>query len=81
MSIFSLHIDAKLRDFLTMTTDHDHDRFYGKLKFQPWEKAVIVIVTSHSPEVKRHCSLILNTYLFKISLPINTITRQNSLAL
>ena len=50
MSIFSLHFDARQRDydFLTMTIDHDHDRFNGKLKFRPLDKAVIVIVTSHS---------------------------------
>ena len=35
----------------------------GMLKFQPLVEAVIVIVTSHRPEVKRYCSLILNSYL------------------
>ncbi len=33
----------------------------GMLKFQPLVEAVIV--TSHRPEVKRYCSLILNSYL------------------
>ena len=33
----------------------------GMLKFQPLVEAVIVI--SHRPEVKRYCSLILNSYL------------------
>ena len=34
----------------------------GMLKFQPLVEAVIVIVTSHRPEAKNNCSLILNTY-------------------
>ncbi len=39
----------------------------GMLKFQPLVEAVIVI--SHRPEVKRYCSLILNSYLVKNELP------------
>ncbi len=41
----------------------------GMLKFQPLVEAVIVIVISHRPEVKRYCSLILNSYLVKNELP------------
>ena len=48
-----MSFDFGTRDFLTMTIDHDHDRFHGKLKFQPWDKTVIVIVTSHSSAVSR----------------------------
>ena len=35
----------------------------GMLKFQPLVEAVIVIVTSHRPEAKGYCSLILSSYL------------------
>ena len=41
----------------------------GMLKFQPLVEAVIVIVISHRPEVKRYCSLILTSYLVKNELP------------
>ncbi len=41
----------------------------GMLKFQLLVEAVIVIVISHHPEVKRYCSLILNSYLVKNELP------------
>ncbi len=48
-----------------MTIDNDYDRFHGMLKFQPLVEAVIVIVTSHRPDVKGFCSLFLNSYLQK----------------
>ena len=41
----------------------------GMLKFQPLVEAVIVIVISNRPEVKRYCSLILNSFLVKNELP------------
>ena len=43
--------------------------FTEMLKFQLLVEVVIVIVTSHRPEVKRNCSLILNSYLVKNELP------------
>ena len=36
----------------------DHDSFYGKLRFQPLDKVVIVIVTGHSPAVS--CHIVIN---------------------
>ena len=46
----------------------------GMLKFQPLVEAVIVIVTSHRSEVKRYCSLILNSYLLMINYTVNYTT-------
>ena len=46
----------------------------GMLKFQPLVEAVIVIVTSHRPEVKRYCSLILNSYLLMVNYTANYTT-------
>ena len=65
MSIFSLHINTRLRDFLTMTIDNDYDHFHGDAEVSALIEAVVVIVTSHRPEVKRYYSLILNIYLWK----------------
>ena len=56
-----------------MTCDYDNDHFNQELNFSIPVKAVIVMVNSHSQkcpevpclEVKRYCSLILNSYLSK----------------
>ena len=69
MSIFSLHIDARLRDYGTMTCDYDNDCFNQRLKFQHSRKSGhghCQWSLSKSPvsHVKwNNCSLILNTYL------------------
>ena len=76
MNIFSF-IDARLRDYGTMTCDYDNDCFNQKLKLQHSRKSghghcqwsLSKSPEVPCPEVKRYCSLILNTYLwFVISL-------------
>ncbi len=76
MRIFSF-IDARLRDYGTMTCDYDNDCFNQKLKLQHSRKSghghcqwsLSKSPEVPCPEVKRYCSLILNTYLwFVISL-------------
>ncbi len=47
--MFNRLFDTGLLDVLTMTIDHDHDRFHGMLKFQLLVEVVIVMVISHSP--------------------------------
>ena len=70
MSKFSLHKRHEttgLRAPGTMTYDNDHDHFYKMVKTSLYHKIVMVIVNGHSQkslEVKRYCSLILNSYLF-----------------
>ena len=44
-------LDARLRGFLTMTIDNDYDRFHGDAEVSAIIEVVIVIVTSHRPEV------------------------------
>ncbi len=76
MRIFSF-IDARLRDYGTMTCDYDNDCFNQKLKLQHSRKSdhghcqwsLSKSPEVPCPEVKRYCSLIPNTYLwFVISL-------------
>ena len=49
IKMFNRLFDTGLLDVLTMTIDHDHDRFHGMLKSQLLVEVVIVMVTSHSP--------------------------------
>ena len=76
MSIFSLHIDARPRDYGTMTCDHDNDCFNPKLKLQHFRKSGhghCQRSLSKSPvsRVKwNNYSLFLNTYLRTCFIPI-----------
>ena len=56
MSIFSLHIDARLRDYGTMTCDYDNDCFNQRLNFSILVKAVMVIVNGHRQKIPRPAS-------------------------